>query len=77
MEFCLNCGGTVTWTAEALPGLRAIAGGSFDDPNGSSPSVFLDAVGPPLGDRARLAWSVFQQGTLPRGNNEPLIALSV
>jgi hypothetical protein len=24
--------GTVTWTAEALPGLRAFAGGSFDDP---------------------------------------------
>ena len=31
-EFCTSCGGTVTWTAEALPGLRAIAGGSFDDP---------------------------------------------
>lgn len=31
-EFCVNCGGTVTWTAEALPGMRAIAGGSFDDP---------------------------------------------
>jgi hypothetical protein len=31
-EFCPNCGVTVTWTAEALPGLRAIAGGSFDNP---------------------------------------------
>ena len=33
MQFCLSCGNTVTWTAEALAGLRAIAGGSFDDPN--------------------------------------------
>ena len=31
-EFCTTCGGTVTWTAEALPGLRGFAGGSFDDP---------------------------------------------
>ena len=23
----------MTWTVEALPGLRAIAGGTFDDPN--------------------------------------------
>ena len=32
MQFCATCGNTVTWTAEALPGIRAIAGGSFDDP---------------------------------------------
>ncbi len=32
MQFCPRCGATVTWTAEALPGMRAIAGGSFDDP---------------------------------------------
>ena len=31
-EFCVKCGSTVTWTAEALPGLRAFAGGAFDDP---------------------------------------------
>jgi hypothetical protein len=31
-EFCAKCGVTVTWRAEALPGMRAIAGGSFDDP---------------------------------------------
>jgi hypothetical protein len=31
-EFCPVCGVIVTWTAEALPGLRAIAGGTFDDP---------------------------------------------
>lgn len=30
--FCPQCGVTLTWTVEALPGLRAIAGGSFDDP---------------------------------------------
>ena len=32
-QFCTKCGTSVTWTAEALPGLRAIAGGSFDDPS--------------------------------------------
>jgi hypothetical protein len=31
-EFCVKCGTTMTWTAEALPGVRAIAGGSYDDP---------------------------------------------
>lgn len=33
MEFCPNCGSTVTWTLEMVPGARAIAGGSLDDPN--------------------------------------------
>ena len=33
MQFCTNCGNTVTWTVGALPGMRAIAGGTFDDPN--------------------------------------------
>ncbi len=32
MEFCPNCGTTVSWTLEMLPGARAIAGGTFDDP---------------------------------------------
>jgi hypothetical protein len=31
-EFCPRCGTVVTWTLEAMPGLRAIAAGSFDDP---------------------------------------------
>jgi hypothetical protein len=33
MQFCSTCGNTLTWTVEALPGMRAIAGGTFDDPN--------------------------------------------
>jgi hypothetical protein len=33
MQFCPNCGGTVTWSLEAFPGMRALAGGSFDDPD--------------------------------------------
>ena len=33
-EFCPQCGTTVSWTLEMRPGLRAIAGGSLDDPNG-------------------------------------------
>lgn len=32
VEFCTNCGGTVTWTLEMMPGMRGFAGGSFDDP---------------------------------------------
>ena len=31
-EFCEVCGTTVTWTAELRPGLRGIAGGTFDQP---------------------------------------------
>lgn len=32
LQFCPRCGTTLTWTLEALPGMRAIAGGCFDDP---------------------------------------------
>jgi hypothetical protein len=31
LGFCPNCGTTVTWTVEILPGARSIAGGTFDD----------------------------------------------
>jgi hypothetical protein len=31
-EFCSACGATVSLTLEMQPGLRAIAGGSFDNP---------------------------------------------
>jgi hypothetical protein len=33
MEFCPRCGSTVTWTLEAIPDGRGVAGGSFDDPH--------------------------------------------
>jgi hypothetical protein len=33
MEFCPRCGTTVGWTVERRPGVRGIAGGSFDDPD--------------------------------------------
>jgi hypothetical protein len=65
IEFCLNCGGTVTWTAEALPGMRAIAVGSFDDPKWFQPGRFgwmrsaHPWIIPPPGVE------VFPQGTLP------------
>lgn len=32
-EFCARCGSTVSWTLEMRPGLRAIAGGSYDNPD--------------------------------------------
>lgn len=31
-EFCERCGSAVTWTLELRPGLRAIAGGTYDNP---------------------------------------------
>jgi hypothetical protein len=31
IEFCARCGTTVAHTAEVFPGVRAIAGGTFDD----------------------------------------------
>ena len=30
-ELCVNCGTSVTWTVEAMPDARAIAGGTFND----------------------------------------------
>lgn len=32
-EFCTMCGSTISWTLEMRPGLRAIAGGNYDDPD--------------------------------------------
>ncbi|SVE38652.1 uncharacterized protein METZ01_LOCUS491506 [marine metagenome] len=32
-EFCQNCGSAISWTLELRPGVRGIAGGSYDDPN--------------------------------------------
>ncbi len=31
-QFCPECGTTVTWTLELMPGARAVAGGTLDDP---------------------------------------------
>ena len=32
-DFCPNCGTTISWTTQMRPGLRAIAGGSYDNPD--------------------------------------------
>ena len=32
-EFCAQCGTAVSWTLQMRPGLRAIAGGAYDNPN--------------------------------------------
>lgn len=32
IQFCPKCGTTVTWTVEAMPGMRALGLGTFDDP---------------------------------------------
>lgn len=37
MEFCPQCGTSVTWTGEVVPGIRGIAVGTFDDPNWVKP----------------------------------------
>ena len=39
-EFCPKCGTQVTWTLEAMPGMRGIALGSFDDPKWLQPNRF-------------------------------------
>ena len=40
-EFCTKCGSTISWTLEMRPGLRAIAGGCYDDPNWFSIEVHI------------------------------------
>jgi hypothetical protein len=65
MQFCPNCGSTVTWTLELYPGLRALAGGSFDDPDWLS-------IERHVWTRSRHKWfvcppgaEVFEKGSLP------------
>jgi hypothetical protein len=38
-RFCPTCGSTVSWEAEALPGLIAVAVGSFADPTFAAPEL--------------------------------------
>jgi hypothetical protein len=52
MEFCPTCGTSVTYTAEALPGERAIPVGTFDDPNWIKPQFHGYT-------RSALSWMVF------------------
>jgi hypothetical protein len=39
-EFCPKCGTQVTWTLEAMPGVRAVGLGTFDDPKWLKPNRF-------------------------------------
>jgi hypothetical protein len=39
LEFCSNCGTTVSWTMEFFPGSRGISGGTFDDPHWIKPAA--------------------------------------
>jgi hypothetical protein len=55
MEFCPTCGTTVTWTAEAAPGFRALAGGTFDNPNWFTLSVHVWT-------RSAQRWMVYPPG---------------
>ena len=49
LEFCPNCGTTVTWLAEWSPELRSIALGTFDDPTWLPPPQ----------------WAVFGRSAIP------------
>src|ERR1041384_8128459 len=40
VQFCPACGVQVTWTVEAMPGLRAIGVGTLDDPKSIKPMRF-------------------------------------
>ena len=39
-EFCPACGTQVTWTLEAMPGMRAVGVGTLDDPKSAKPMRF-------------------------------------
>jgi hypothetical protein len=54
-EFCPTCGTTLTWTAEAVPGMRGISGGTFDDPNWFAVTVHTWT-------RSALQWMVYPPG---------------
>ena len=54
--FCETCGSTVTWTAEARPGLVGIAGGTFDQP-----TFWYDLEGFVYA-RSKPAWLVLPDG---------------
>ena len=41
LEFCSTCGTTVSWTTEFFPGARAIAVGTFEDPNWVKPAMHI------------------------------------
>lgn len=65
IEFCTTCGTQVTWTVEAMPGLRAIGVGTLDDPK----SVTINRFG---WFRSAQPWiiapagfEVYDKGTLP------------
>jgi hypothetical protein len=55
LEFCPTCGTTVTYTAEWIPGIRAITAGTLDDPNWLKPTVHVWT-------RSALHWTVFPTG---------------
>ena len=64
-EFCPKCGTQVTWTVEAMPGMRAIGVGTLDDPKSVRPQRFgwfrsahPWIVAPP-------GTEVYEKGTLP------------
>jgi len=65
MEFCPTCGTAVTWMAEWNPSLRAIALGTFDDPNWLKPQwgIFV---------RSALEWVAHSSG-VPTYDSSPLI----
>jgi hypothetical protein len=52
IEFCTNCGTTVTWTAQWAPGIRTIGVGTLDDPDWITPITHIFA-------RSALHWITF------------------
>ena len=66
-EFCPKCGTQVTWTLEALPGVRGVAIGTLDDPKWPKLTRFSwfrsahSWITPPPG------LEVVQKSTLPPG----------
>lgn len=55
MSFCPKCGTTVSHTAEVRPGMRTIAGGTFDDPNWFS-------INRHIWVQSKLPWVIIPEG---------------
>ena len=64
-EFCPTCGTTLAWTAEAAPGMRGIAGGTFDDPNWFSLTVHTWA-------RSAQHWIVYPPGASVQAKDDTM-----
>jgi hypothetical protein len=58
-QFCSRCGANIGFTLEAVPGIRTIAAGTFDDPSWIGPGRHLFRY---VYLRSAQAWSTLPEG---------------